>query len=268
VDEAYYVPWTIAGVPLVDSHSPTTRDFFISYTGADLPWARWIAWELEAAGYTIILQEWDFPAGANFILEMHRAARETDRTVAVLSSRYLEALFTQPEWAAALVTDPTGANRQLVPVRIDECNPDGLLTAVIYIDLVGLDEADARDRLRERIAGTLRGRSKPTAPPPAPMGQGAAAAGRPRFATALPPVWNLPYRRNPAFTGREEALTTLARQLGRGAAAAVTQAIQGVGGIGKTAVVTEYAWRHRTEFEVVWSDAADAAEAVELISGR
>jgi tetratricopeptide (TPR) repeat protein len=238
------------------AHEPgsVTRDFFVSYTGGDLGWARWIAWELEAAGYTTILQDWDFQAGANFILEMHRAAREAERMVAVLSSRYLEALYTQPEWAAALVTDPTGARRQLLPVRIEEVTPDGLLAAVVYIDLVGLDEAEARARLRERVAGALTGRSKPTVAPPAPMGMGAAAAARPRFAAALPPVWNVPLRRNPTFTGREEALAALARQLGRGATAAVTQAqaIQGTGGIGKTALAVEYAYRHRGEFEVVW----------------
>jgi len=228
------------------------RDFFISYTGADLPWARWIAWELEAAGYTTILQDWDFQAGANFVLEMHRAAQEAKHTVALLSPRYLEAPYTQPEWAAALGGDPTGTDRQLVPVRIEECKPDGLLAAVVYIDLVGLDEADARERLRERIAATLRVRSKPRVAPSAPMRPRAAAADQPRFATALPPVWNVPYRRNPAFTGRKDVLATLAWQLGQGAAAAVTQAIQGAGGIGKTAVATEYAWRHRADFDVVW----------------
>jgi len=88
--------------------------------------------------------------------------------------------------------------------------------------------------------------------PPAPMGRGAVTADRPRFVTALAPVWNVPHPRNPEFTGREEVLAALARQLGQGAAAAVTQAIQGPGGIGKTAVATEYAWRHRADFEVVW----------------
>jgi TIR domain len=29
------------------------RDFFISYRSADQPWAEWIAWELEAAGYEV-----------------------------------------------------------------------------------------------------------------------------------------------------------------------------------------------------------------------
>jgi hypothetical protein len=37
-----------------------TRDFFISYTAADQAWAEWIAWQLEAEGYTTVLQAWDF----------------------------------------------------------------------------------------------------------------------------------------------------------------------------------------------------------------
>ena len=36
------------------------QDFFISYTAADRAWAEWAAWQLEAAGYGVVLQDWDF----------------------------------------------------------------------------------------------------------------------------------------------------------------------------------------------------------------
>ena len=39
---------------------PARVDFFISYTSADRAWAEWIAWQLEAAGFTTLLQAWDF----------------------------------------------------------------------------------------------------------------------------------------------------------------------------------------------------------------
>jgi hypothetical protein len=39
------------------------RDFFVSYTQTDRAWAEWLAWELEAAGYTTVLQAWDMPPG-------------------------------------------------------------------------------------------------------------------------------------------------------------------------------------------------------------
>jgi TIR domain len=39
------------------------RDFFISFTGADRPWARWLARTLTEAGHTYWFQDQDF-AGA------------------------------------------------------------------------------------------------------------------------------------------------------------------------------------------------------------
>ena len=32
-------------------------DFFVSYANADRPWAEWIAWQLEADGYQVVMQE-------------------------------------------------------------------------------------------------------------------------------------------------------------------------------------------------------------------
>ena len=72
-------------------------DFFISYNSADRPWAEWIAWQLEDAGYTTVLQAWDFRPGCNFIVAMQQAASEAERSIAVLSPDYLTARFTQPE---------------------------------------------------------------------------------------------------------------------------------------------------------------------------
>jgi hypothetical protein len=129
------------------SVTPGRRDFFISFNSADRGWAEWIAYELEQAGYTTFFQDWDFSPGSNFVLEMHNAASQADRTIAVLSQDYLDAIFTQPEWSAALVQDPTGAKRMLVPVRVRPCQPRGILAPIVYAELVDLSEAAARDKL-------------------------------------------------------------------------------------------------------------------------
>lgn len=67
-----------------DAAAAAKRDFFVSYNQADRDWAEWIAWQLEEAGYTTVIQAWDFHAGHNFVGEMDRAARESRRTIAVL----------------------------------------------------------------------------------------------------------------------------------------------------------------------------------------
>jgi hypothetical protein len=84
-------------------------DFFVSYTSTDRAWAEWIAWQLEAEGYTVVVQAWDFRAGRDFVQQMHQVVEEAERTIAVLSPAYLDSAFGGAEWRAvfaALVTDP------------------------------------------------------------------------------------------------------------------------------------------------------------------
>jgi TIR domain len=107
----------------------TRTDFFISYTSADRSWAEWIAWQLEQENYTTIIQAWDIQAGSNFVLEMDKAARTAERTIAVLSPDYFTSHFTPSEWAAAFRRDPKGEHRFLVPVRVREC--DGSDTTLV-----------------------------------------------------------------------------------------------------------------------------------------
>lgn len=141
------------------------RDFFISYNKADQRWAEWIAWQLEGAGYSTVLQTWDFRPGSNFALEMHEAAQSANRTIAVLSPDFLRSQYTQAEWAAAFARDPSARQGVLLPVRVRDCAPGGLLSTIVYIDLVGLTEDAAKTRL---LGGISIARSKPVLPPTFP----------------------------------------------------------------------------------------------------
>jgi hypothetical protein len=149
-------------------HSPVywahMWDFFVSYTRADEPWAQWIAWQLEETGYTTFLQAWDFRPGTNFIVRMQEGATQANRTLIVLSTNFLKSKFTRAEWAAALAKDPDGEKGLLIPVRVEEVDPPGLLAAIVYVDLVGLtlNEEAARDTL---LHGVRNKRAKPSTPP-------------------------------------------------------------------------------------------------------
>lgn len=69
----------------------------------------------------------------------------------------------------------------------------------------------------------------------------------------------IPYHRNAFFTGREDILTTLAHTLQNRQVAALTQAqaISGLGGIGKTQIAVEYAYRSREHYQAMfWVTAA------------
>lgn len=78
-----------------------------------------------------------------------------------------------------------------------------------------------------------------------------------------PPIWNVPYRRNPFFTGREEILTHLHTMLKSSQAVGLTQtqAISGLGGIGKTQIAVEYAYRYRGHYQAIFWITASTRDA-------
>jgi tetratricopeptide (TPR) repeat protein len=80
--------------------------------------------------------------------------------------------------------------------------------------------------------------------------------------TALSPYWHVPLPRNPYFTGREEILELLHAQLGVEQIVALTQssALHGLGGVGKTQIALEYAYRHSLEYSAVFWIAAETDE--------
>jgi hypothetical protein len=157
-------------------------DVFISYTQVNRPWAEWIAVQLEQAGYSTVLQAWDFRPGSDFIHEMQQATSTAARTIAVLSPAYFASKFSEAEWRAAFAKDPTGEQRLLVPVRVQEFEPPGLLASLVYIDLVDTDEATARQRL---LAGVDQSGARPTTAPFPRRGR-LRRSGRPRPGTDRP----------------------------------------------------------------------------------
>jgi hypothetical protein len=157
------------------------NDFFISYTDVDRSWAVWIAWILEEARYSVVIQAWDFLPGSNFVLEMERGATEADKTIAVLSPQYLRSGFTRAEWTASFAQDPEGKYRKLIPVRVAECKPTGILGPIIYVDLVRLPEKDARAAL----LGAFQRKIERLKPDQAPIFPGKQAPAYPGASNAI-----------------------------------------------------------------------------------
>ena len=71
---------------------------------------------------------------------------------------------------------------------------------------------------------------------------------------------NPPLERNPYFTGRSPQLTDLHTLLMAGKQVALTQAISGLGGIGKTQLALEYAYRYQKSYHDIFWIVADTYE--------
>lgn len=237
------------------------KDFFISRNGRDKAWAEWIASTLVDAGYSVVIQDWDFRPGGNFVLDMDRAIKDSEKTIVVLSDNFLNAEFTQSEWAAAFRQDPQGIKRALIPVKVRDCKPLGLLSQISYINFVNLaGESECR-------AALLEGLKEPGPPDEKPQFPGTTQSQQPASAGVPFPgdLWTVPYDRNNFFTGREQVLTDLRQRLTQESTAALsqTQAISGLGGIGKTQTAVEYAYRYAQDYQAVfWVRAETRTEII------
>lgn len=66
-----------------------------------------------------------------------------------------------------------------------------------------------------------------------------------------PKVWRGIPPRNPHFTGREESLLDLHRQLSAGLTVLVPIALHGLGGVGKTQIAIEYIYRFAPDYDLI-----------------
>ncbi|MCL2592533.1 MAG: toll/interleukin-1 receptor domain-containing protein, partial [Defluviitaleaceae bacterium] len=218
------------------------RDFFVSYNKADRQWAKWIASVLEQNGYTCYIQAWDFRKGGNFVLDMQNALINSKQVIAVLSKDFLSSPYCQAEWAAAFTKDPNSEKRLFIPVRISNIKPEGLFSAISYIDLFRVNnEEEAEKLLLHGVDIKNIPRNRPSFP----------GTPKKRFPGSLP-FNNLPFSRNHYFTGREQVFEDICSKFESGKAISLTQAIVGMGGLGKTQTALEYAYRYSDKYKWIW----------------
>jgi tetratricopeptide (TPR) repeat protein len=213
-------------------------DFFVSRRGSSATVAQEIADVLLGEGYSVRFQDWDILVGDDFIEAMHEMLTHCRHLIAVLSKDYLNAPFTKLEWTNFLAAAmQSNGSRRLIPVRVEDVTPAGLFASRVYADLVGVDDPTRR---RDIILNAATGRTVPK-------------AKEPQIVRGVPPP-------NPSFTGRRKLIDELHQTLmAADRPAAITQVvIYGLGGIGKTALATEYVHKYYKHYGGVWWASAES----------
>jgi tetratricopeptide (TPR) repeat protein len=73
----------------------------------------------------------------------------------------------------------------------------------------------------------------------------------------VPAIWGNVPQRNKNFTGRALLLEDLRQRMTGDITAVLPHALQGLGGVGKTQLAIEYAYRHSADYDLVWWISAD-----------
>ncbi|MCB9833877.1 MAG: tetratricopeptide repeat protein [Planctomycetes bacterium] len=246
-------------------------DFFISYTKVDEAWARWIDQELKTAGFSTIVQFADFGAGRSFMAQMAEAFDRAERMIAVLSEPYFKSAFATLEWEAAVVRERLLGESRLLPLMVDRFTLPDLYAPIVWRSLFGQSETEARATLlRELRLADDHARVRQPFP-----GSPSAAPITATVPTAFPGrIFKVPFGRNPLFEGRVSELDEIARRLGGDGRVAISpveapgqvEAIAGLGGIGKTQLAVEYAYRHERDYSAVfWLAAENEASLVDSL---
>jgi tetratricopeptide (TPR) repeat protein len=215
---------------------------YLSYAPEDRMWADWIEAVLTQAGFQVVPRS--IVATAPLVsvdLQAEEELQGAPRAIAILSSAYMHSAEGRSVWKALSAVDAAGVRRPLVSVRVSDGRVSDPFTDHPVVDLARLDEDQASTKL-------LWALDRPALPP----GSGAGSAEKPRFPGRVPPIWNVSAR-NVDFTGRAAALERIRDHLaGGGTTTMVALALYGLGGVGKTQLVLEYAHRFMADYDLVW----------------
>jgi hypothetical protein len=216
----------------------------ISFAGPDQLWGEWLGEQLERTGFDVERRGWQPQPSADLPALIDEVLDSADRLVLVFSSAYLQAGPPLGEAWGAAVARALERREQCVPVLVGRCELPPRFWQLDPVDLYEVaDEQQARRRLLARVHPTR------------PAGADSGLAGRPmtRYPGRRPAVWSprIP-QRNQYFTGRDPMLQRLRSLLTGDVTALIPHSLQGLGGIGKTQLAVEYAYRFAADYDLVW----------------
>jgi tetratricopeptide (TPR) repeat protein len=220
------------------SGSEPAFDVYLIHNGKDMPAVRELAEALEARGLQILL------SGSLVRAEIERVISKVN-SVAILVGKDGEGPW-EISGVRESLSQRVDRGLPILPVLL----PGAPATVRLPSILQRFTWADFRDGMTDdRLDRLVRGITGEI-----PVSRGASPTPSPR-------VHNLPFSSlGDILKGREQAL----RSLKEGHTTAITQAqtIHGLGGIGKTRLAVEYAWRSGSLYDYAFFVAADSTEAL------
>jgi tetratricopeptide (TPR) repeat protein len=207
-------------------------DFLVSRRGAVGELAAEVASILEAEGYRVVVQDYDFKHGGDFVADIHDALISARNLFVLHTTDYDQNVWTRREFTNFFaLTAASAGDRRICVLRCDESVPRGILATTVFGDIVRINDKDERRRIILAVArgDALRQRREPTI-----------------FGGSIP-------QRNPNFTGRQPIITEI-QQIFSSApdSQLVCVAVCGLGGMGKTSIARASVDALGAHYAAVW----------------
>ncbi|WP_405819306.1 FxSxx-COOH system tetratricopeptide repeat protein [Streptomyces sp. NBC_01390] len=208
------------------------------YVSEDRMWVDWLEAVLRDAGFEV--ESRDVRSMTATELGAEAVSGRKHQVLAVVSPAFDNSRRARATWETAAHSGGTEETAKAVSVRVGDVQLGLPYAGRGVIDLVRLDEGTARRVL-------LTGLDRPEA-----VASASHTRGQVRYPNTGTPVSNI-QPRYPWFTGRAPILDTLRRQLVSSVSGQrLPQVLHGLGGVGKTQLVREYAHRFKADYDLVW----------------
>jgi len=225
-------------------------DIFVSYTSSDRHWAFWIGHELEALGHVPHIHEWEISGGGDIMAWMEERHQAADHILCVISAVYLINPYSSWERRAAQWEAATDRPGFALPVFVEHCETNTLLSQVKRCNLYGVSEEEARARLKAFLEPAGKPAQRAAFPGRVKYSPGTTSTRPPqRFPGTLS---NVPISVPRHFMGRDDALAAIETALKRYEGRVAITALHGLRGVGKTTLAAAYAERRRGDYGATW----------------
>lgn len=232
---------------------------FISYAYADIPFVDRLQADLRQQDFDPWVDRQHLKGGQRWRRELQDAVKRAQVLLIVLSPDAVASKNVQIEYNYAL-----DLGNVVIPLHYRQCEVPMELRAIQWIDF-----RQSYEQGIEALLQALHSQQHQISLPASPPSTNASTVGTLKSSGSQPELpaphpWNVPFGRNPFFTGRSELLERLHEQLSHSRSAALNQsaALSGLGGIGKTQTAIEYAYRYRDEYSAVLWVRADNHETL------
>lgn len=231
-------------------------DFFISHSHVDKQWAEWIASFLEQEGYTTFWGDRDLKVGDNFVSIIQEYIEKADKLIAVFSPSYFSSTFCQAEISAML----SKGKNNIIPVKISEAQPIGVLSNILYVDLYNVNEDKAKERLLKAVKADKKALSGKSEFPGIKNSEKMYAIET-KFPGTMP-INNLHFNKEKSVFGGDEKVNAIRQAFNSNNTVSSTLTLSGLGGTGKTIIAQKYIYQFGYLYGLIWWINADNTDSI------